>query len=547
MLINNITELIGNTPIIKLDQSVHGLKNIDLYAKLEYLNPFGSLKDRTAYMMIKDNIKKIKEKKLTVIETSSGNTAKALQCICNVNNIKFTTVTNRIKISESKNILKFIGANVIEVSREVNTVDEILKMMNESRDSYFHTTQYTNSDNVKAHYETGREIFNDIGKVDYFISVLGTSGSSKGTSLFLEEKNKDLVKIGVVTSNDSYIPGIRTQSEMKEVGIFKKTNYDKIISVDGNTAKDYMKILSNKYGILAGPSTGASFCASLNYLKEIDDSLTERKKAVFIVCDRLETYANYIKNNRFYKYHVLGNNYIVIDPTENDIKLDKTKIKEICNKSYGIGADGIILGPIMEDGQYTFKSYNQDGSVAQNAIFGAMIFAKYLKDKQIVKEKEFVIRTGNEKMAISFEDEEDTKAQLKFYGVQVKEKMNIENHEFILVNVGNENLVLKNENISAGLVIDIGEKINSLEEFKEGINVELVKKLDNNNIQLEVYERGVGYTVSSGTSILAACFALKDILQNDISIHMPGGICKVDIDKKLIKSEVYKIYEGELN
>lgn len=546
MIINKMTDLIGNTPIIKLDETVHGLKNIDLYAKLEYLNPFGSLKDRTAYMMIKDNIEQIKQEGLTVIETSSGNTAKALQCICNINNISFTTVTNRIKISESKNILKFLGAKVKEVSKETNTVEEILEMMDENKDTYYHTTQYTNPNNVKAHYETGKEIYEDIGNVDYFISVLGTSGSSTGAASFLEEKNNNLIKIGVVTAKDSYIPGIRTSSEMQEVGIFKRANYNEIISVDSKSAKEAMKTLSNKFGILAGPSTGASFYATMNYLKDIDNTLTERKTAVFIVCDRLELYANYIKSNRFYKYHVLGNTYIVIDPTENIIKLDRNKISEICSKNYGIGADGIILGPIIKDDEYIFESYNQDGSIAQNAIFGAMIFSKYLKDKQIVKESTFDIKIGKEKMKISFEDEEATKANLRFTDIKVKKKVLIENNEFVFIDVGNENLVLECDNVSKELAIEIGEKINSLESFKEGINIELVKILDSENIQLEVYERGVGYTLSSGTSILAACFALKDVLDNNITVHMPGGICKVDIEKALIKSEVYKIYEGEL-
>lgn len=259
MLINKITDVIGKTPIIKIDPKIHGLSNIELYAKLEYLNPFGSLKDRTAYGMLQDSIDDIKNSKMSVIETSSGNTAKALQCICSINGIDFITVTNRIKVSESKNILKFLGTNVIEVSKDVNAVERIEK-------------------------------------------------------------------------------------EMQDCRFFSRGNYDFIEDVGVESANIYMKKLCREMGILAGVSSGAALAAAVKFLGNIDKTLNEKKKAVFIVCDRLEIYANFIKENRFYKYHVLGNTYIVIDPRENPIDLTRQRIADICNREFGIGADGIIQG-----------------------------------------------------------------------------------------------------------------------------------------------------------------------------------------------------------
>ncbi|MFT4313184.1 MAG: pyridoxal-phosphate dependent enzyme, partial [Candidatus Woesearchaeota archaeon] len=97
MIYENITELIGNTPLLKISSDVHKLEHITLYVKLEMYNPFGSVKDRIAYNMVKDSLAEIKEQKKTIIESSSGNTAKALATLSCMNNIPFTVITNRIK------------------------------------------------------------------------------------------------------------------------------------------------------------------------------------------------------------------------------------------------------------------------------------------------------------------------------------------------------------------------------------------------------------------------------------------------------------------
>jgi cysteine synthase len=97
MIVKNITDLIGNTPLLEIDNSIHGLKNINLYAKLELFNPFGSVKDKTAWAMLREHIDEIKNSGQTVIESSSGNTAKAIQMICGINEIPFKIVTNRVR------------------------------------------------------------------------------------------------------------------------------------------------------------------------------------------------------------------------------------------------------------------------------------------------------------------------------------------------------------------------------------------------------------------------------------------------------------------
>lgn len=581
-LISQITDLIGNTPIIKIDEKIHGLKGVELYAKLEYLNPFGSLKDRTAMGMLGDNLQEIASQGRRVIESSSGNTAKALQCICNVNGIGFTTVTNRIRVSESKNILKFIGTDIVEVSKDMNTVAMIEDMTLRDPSAYFHTTQYSNRKNIEAHNVTGDEIVEDIGKVDYFIHVLGTSGSGRGIAERLRASNTQLKSVGVVTSAESYIPGIRSATELGSCTFFKREEYDTVEEVSADTAKCYMKKLCRQMGILAGVSSGASFAAAVNYLKSEEEKQTfakrddssgnlpdkdvrenSLKKAVFVVCDRLETYANFIKENRFYKYHVLGNTYIIVDATENPASLNSAPpfgsefIKRICHKEYGAGADGLIYGPLDQTRHlnhaanldpspiYEYKAYNKDGSEVKSALFASMIFAKYLKDKEVVKGESISVKIASQIMGVNFLNKEATRIKVTIKEPVITGTSIIEGREYINVFLGNENLVSEEENPAREKITGIGEEIHSSGQFPDGVNIQLVNIISRNHIQVETFERGVGYTLASGTSVMASCFAMKSRLALSVSVHTPGGICKVDINQCSITAEVFKIFEGE--
>ena len=334
MLYKSVTELIGNTPLIEISKEITKLKNINVYAKCELYNPFGSLKDRAGYAMLKDEIQKLKENKMTVIESSSGNTAKALQIICSMNGIPFKTVTNRIKISETKEILKVAGAEIEELpglsecpdpTDPNDPVAYIERIVSENPNKYYHTNQYTNLKNPKAHYEhTGKEIYDDLGKVDYFFGTLGTTGSSRGTIENLLEKNKNLKKIGIIAEKGDTIPGIRNKDEMYEVGIFNKSLYDEIVSVNSDEAVEEMLVLNRKCGILGGPTSGAAFKGTLKYLREIDDKLKEPANAVFIACDRMEWYMSYIKKRRPEIFDSEIKRETIRTLTEEDMKYAKT-------------------------------------------------------------------------------------------------------------------------------------------------------------------------------------------------------------------------------
>lgn len=301
----SIVDLIGNTPLLLLGKE--NFENIDFYAKLEYLNPFGSIKDRTAWGMIKDYINEIKKDNKKIIEASSGNTIKALQILANVFDLVGTlSVTNRIRVEETRDILKILGTEIMELPGksaciDPNNPDDPLYVINDllikNKDSYFYTNQYFNEDNPKIHYETtGEEILRDLNKVDYLFVTLGTTGSSKGIILKLREKNPDLKVIGIASSKKDFIPGIRNEAELLEVGIYEKKYYDEIFYVDSEFAIDGMLELIKKYGVLAGPSSGVVYYKAKNYFK--NKRINRKINVVIILCDRFEWYISYIKKRK---------------------------------------------------------------------------------------------------------------------------------------------------------------------------------------------------------------------------------------------------------
>lgn len=309
MIYERITDLIGNTPLLKISPEVHGLKNIDLYAKLEMMNPFGSVKDRIAWAMIEDDIEEIKKKGQTIFENSSGNTAKALQAIAGTYGVKTKLVTALAKVQTVKDIVMLMGAEIEEIMGGSECFDPndpndpqylIAKMVTEDPDKVYFPSQFTNPKNPDVHYRTtGKEIADDLGKVDYFFGGLGTSGSTLGVAKRLrEEVNPNLVTVGIFATKNDFLPGVRSLEQMWESGLFEKDNYTDFVHVDSAESVDAMMDLVRKTGILCGPTSGASYLGTLKYLREVDSTLTERKTAVFIVCDRLEWYVDYIRQRR---------------------------------------------------------------------------------------------------------------------------------------------------------------------------------------------------------------------------------------------------------
>lgn len=308
MIVEKMTDLIGNTPMLKLDANVTGLKNIDVYAKLEMLNPFGSVKDRTAWAMIKDDLDEIKSKNMTIYENSSGNTAKSLQAIAGMHGIKFRLISALAKVEEQKHVLQIMGAEIEEIAGANDCFDPadnndpqfLIERTARSRPGeIFFTSQFTNPKNPVYHEETtGAEIANDVGRVDYFFNGLGTTGSSLGISRRLKHDNATLQTIAIIPETQHFFPGIRSLSQMWESGLFQRHQYDVFLNVNEQEAIDGMLTLNRNCGVLCGVTAGANFAGLLKHLRGIDEALTERKTAVFIVCDRMEWYISYLKERR---------------------------------------------------------------------------------------------------------------------------------------------------------------------------------------------------------------------------------------------------------
>ena len=308
MLYQHITELIGNTPLLRLDPARHGIEGVELYAKLEYCNPFGSVKDRIAWGMIREDLGQITGRGQTLIEASSGNTAKALQVLASVHGLRLRALTNRAKVGEIRDILELLGVELEELPGLSECPDptvpddvfsRIEKIMAERPGEFYHTSQYTNPDNVRTHHDTtGPEIAADLGTVDYLFGGLGTTGSTRGAATFLRAANPELRTIGVVSTRDDFIPGIRSEAELWEVGLFEPGFYAQIMPVRPADAIDATLELATRHGVLAGPTTGAAYWAAREYLRRHPPPAGSPRRAVVIACDRLEPYLSYIRARR---------------------------------------------------------------------------------------------------------------------------------------------------------------------------------------------------------------------------------------------------------
>jgi cysteine synthase B len=302
MVLDSVLDYIGDTPLLKIPEAVHGVGNAEIYAKCELFNPFGSVKDRTALALVREHIDDLKESGRTFLESSSGNTAKAMQAILSMRGVKFKTITNRIKSPEVRDILLALGTEIDELpglsecpdlTDPNDPITFIENIIARNPEKYFQNSQYYSKDNPGIHHETGREIFDDIGAPDYFFGMLGTTGSTRGISEFLSDKNKDMKTIGVVAAKGNYLPGVRNMDEMFEVGLFDRKIYAEVAEVFEDEAILAMSRLNRQCGLLCGPTTGGAFAACVSYLKKL--APTRPVKAAFVACDRLEWHMSYLK------------------------------------------------------------------------------------------------------------------------------------------------------------------------------------------------------------------------------------------------------------
>lgn len=244
----------------------------------------------------------------------------------------------------------------------------------------------------------------------------------------------------------------------------------------------------------------------------------------------------------FYKYHAIGNDYIVIDPNFCYIPITKNIVINICNRHTGIGADGVLWGPIIEKNNISFKIYNSDGSEAERSGNGIRIFGQYLFDKRYVKEKVFDVYTISSLATIHIIEKGMISVLMGSYNyfckTYRKHELNISDQliEGHYINVGNPHCALFMQVINREKIEKIGPLISNHQIFPNKTNVQLVHILDKKSLELQIWERGAGYTLASGTSCVAvSCIAyMLGLVAPEVTLHLPGGILVVNIENDAV-------------
>jgi diaminopimelate epimerase len=268
----------------------------------------------------------------------------------------------------------------------------------------------------------------------------------------------------------------------------------------------------------------------------------------------------------FYRYHGLGNDYLVIDPNKIKLKMTEKIVQKICDRHKGIGSDGILYGPILKNEKRFFRIFNPDGSESEKSGNGIRIFAKYLLDENYESALDFPLQTlaGSVQVEVIDKKKGLLKVNMGKYtvlkGERVRHKENFEDifeplnildscFNITRISVGNPHCVILKEDLLKDSTIKYGPHIETHSLFPNRTNVQFVKVLDRQSIQIEIWERGAGYTLASGTSSCAAasaCFELGRV-DNTVTVIMPGGKMTVEItrDKELfLTGPVSKICEG---
>lgn len=291
MIANHLGQLIGNTPLVKINFPDLP-ERIEIYGKLEGANPAGSVKDRPAYYMISKALESGEiDKNSKLIEATSGNTGIALAMVAASLQMDITLVMPANATQERIDTMKAYGAKVmltdasksIEYSRAL--AEELVQ-----KEGYVMLNQFGNPNNVLAHYDTtGPEIWRDTNKkITHFVSSMGTTGTIMGTSKFLKEQNPNIQIIGVQPKEGSQIPGIRKWSDEFLPSIYNPQQIDSLQFVSDEEASHMSRKLAKEFGIFAGMSSGGAMHAA--YL--IAKNLSPNQKAIIvsIICDRGDRY-----------------------------------------------------------------------------------------------------------------------------------------------------------------------------------------------------------------------------------------------------------------
>ncbi|MEW5759968.1 MAG: cysteine synthase A [Candidatus Thermoplasmatota archaeon] len=276
----SILELVGNTPIVQLNRVTSGLK-AKIFAKCEFLNPTGSVKDRIAlYMIEQAEKKKIINKDTTIVEATTGNTGIALSWVAAVKGYKTLVIMPEGMSEERKKIMQSFGADISYTSGSESDVSEAINKANEivnKNKNYWLAGQFVNEDNVEAHRRTtGKEIIKQIKKIDAFVAGIGTGGTITGVAKVLKKKNKKIKIVAVEPMENAILSGgKRGKHRIEGIGdgiipeILDMKLIDEVIAISDENAIKMAKRLAREEGLLVGISSGCNVCASIEVAEKI--------------------------------------------------------------------------------------------------------------------------------------------------------------------------------------------------------------------------------------------------------------------------------------
>lgn len=295
---SSILSAIGNTPLLKLDIEMEGLI-YQIYAKAEFMNPSGSVKDRIAKFMIeRAEAKGLIGPGTTIVEATSGNTGISLSMVAAVKGYKMVVIMPEHMSRERIKIMEHLGAGVCLTPKEDGFEGAIVKthLMAERDSSVFLPKQFENEDNTLAHYmATGAEIVEQIdGEIDAFVDGVGTGGTLMGVGKLLRETYGDVKIVAVEPAEAAILSGEKDFCDHKIAGIgdgfipalLKTDLVDDVVAIRSDDAIEMAKLLSSRFGLMVGISSGANILASMRIL----DKYGFDKTVVTLLPDRAERY-----------------------------------------------------------------------------------------------------------------------------------------------------------------------------------------------------------------------------------------------------------------
>jgi len=294
----DILQTIGDTPLVRINR-LNPNKNTTIYAKLEGLNPTGSIKDRIALSMIQQAETEGKlTKGKTIIEPTSGNTGVSLAMIGKIKGYEVEIIMSDAVSVERRQMIKAFGAKVTLTEGKLGTDGAIRRARELAREyphKYFMPDQFSNEYNKITHYRTtGEEIWKQTnGKIDYFVSSLGTSGTIMGVGMVLKEYNPQIKVVSAHPVKGHYIQGLKNMEEAIVPSLYEPSQIDITIMVETEVAYETTRQIVEKEGIFVGMSSGAAMYATIQLAMKIESGII-----VVVFPDRGE---KYLSTNLFKK------------------------------------------------------------------------------------------------------------------------------------------------------------------------------------------------------------------------------------------------------